>query len=214
MSSVRSYRNVALIGFMGVGKTTVGTLLAGILGYEFLDTDRVIEQREGCRINEVFNRHGEAYFRAREAELCIELEGLGGWVISTGGGFAVPADNLASLQRHALVVCLWASPETVHRRVGGQEHRPLLKTEDPLERIRSLLEARLPSYRQADILVGVDYRSAPETARFIAASYRRVRLSNGQPDDARERHAGMAHGRSGGGDAPSAGPVEPAGGGQ
>lgn len=174
MSGPRSYHNVALIGFMGAGKTTVGHVLADLLEFEFLDTDRMIEQREGCRITELFAHQGEAYFRQRESELCGELEALRGKVIATGGGLAVNPDNLASLRRHALVVCLCASPETVFQRVRTQTHRPLLQTPDPLGRIRELLSERAPCYRKADILVGVDYRSAAETARFIAASFRRA----------------------------------------
>lgn len=174
MSGPRTYHNVALIGFMGAGKTTVGHVLAELLHFEFLDTDRLIEQREGCRITELFSLQGEAYFRQRETELCRELEEVRGKVIATGGGLAVNPDNLASLRHHALVVCLCASPETVFHRVRTQTHRPLLQTPDPLGRIRELLAERIPCYRKADILVGVDYRSAAETARFIAASFRRA----------------------------------------
>jgi shikimate kinase len=176
----RSYHNVALIGFMGVGKTTVGSLLAGMLGFEFLDTDRWIERREGCRIPEIFASRGEAAFREMEAALCVELEAVRGKVISTGGGLAVPSGNLHSLKRHSLVVCLWASPETVYRRVANHDHRPLLRTPDPLARIRELLQQRAPFYRQADVLVGVDFRSALETSRFIAASFRRLQKEGGQ----------------------------------
>lgn len=174
MATPRSYHNVALIGFMGVGKSTVGHILASLLGFEFFDTDRVLEKREGRRIAEMFASDGEAYFRALESQLCRELESLQGRVISTGGGLVVDPKNLESLRRHALIVCLWASPETVYRRVQGQDHRPLLQTPDPLDRIRTLMNDRAPCYRQADVLVGVDYRSALETARFIAASFRRA----------------------------------------
>jgi shikimate kinase len=175
MLTARSYQNVALIGFMGVGKSTDGHILAGLLDFEFIDTDRLIEKRTALRINEIFATHGESYFRGLESDLCRELESVRGMVISTGGGLAVNPSNLESLRRHALVVCLWATPETVYRRVIGQDHRPLLQTDDPLGRIRALMTDRAPCYRQADVLVGVDYRSAMETARFIAASFRRAK---------------------------------------
>lgn len=179
MSTGRNYHNVALIGFMGVGKTTVGHLLATLLGFELVDTDRLIERREGCRISEIFSTRGEAWFRKLEADVCSELANMRGKVISTGGGLGANPDNLRSLQSHALIVCLWASPETVYRRVCNQEHRPLLKTENPLERIRDLMALRAPFYQKADILVGVDYRSPAETARFIAGSFRRASGGDG-----------------------------------
>ena len=87
----------------------------------------------------------------------------------------VRPENLESLRTHALVVCLWASPSVIHERVRHQGHRPLLSTPDPLARIHELLEQRKPAYQQADILVGVDFRSPQETALYIAASFRRVR---------------------------------------
>ena len=78
------------------------------------------------------------------------------------------------LKRHALVVCLWARPETLYERVRYQSHRPLLQSPDPLAKIREMLAARTPAYRQADLLVGVDFRSPLDTARHIAAGFRRT----------------------------------------
>ena len=167
-----SRRNVALIGFMGVGKTTVGAILAQVLGFEFLDTDKVIEQRQGRRIADIFAAEGEPFFRQLESSLCAELESATGKVIATGGGLPVNPENLASLRRHALVVCLWASPEVIHARVRTQQHRPLLHAEDPLARIRELLALRTPAYKGAHLILGVDYRSPAETARHIANAFR------------------------------------------
>lgn len=178
MSVAREYRNIALVGFMGVGKTTVGGILAHLLQYEFLDTDRIIEARENRRISDLFATEGEAYFREKEHALCRELESTTGKVISTGGGLFVNPANQESLRRHALVACLWASPETIYARLRHQTHRPLLQTPDPLATIRELLERRSPAYRQADVLVGVDFRSPVDTARNIANSFRRA---HGQP---------------------------------
>lgn len=168
----RHYHNVALVGFMGVGKSTVGNLLADILGFELIDTDKVIEQKEGKRISELFAQHGEPYFRACEAALVAELAQARQKVISTGGGMVTNPANLESLRRHSLIACLWAAPETIYERVKNQSHRPLLQAPDPLAKIRELMTARTPVYREAaDIMVGVDYRHAPEVARHIAKSF-------------------------------------------
>jgi shikimate kinase len=174
MASPRVYRNIALTGFMGAGKSTVGHLLAELLGFVFLDTDRVIEQRQNRKVSEIFAQDGEPAFRTLESALCTELESVSGHVIATGGGLAVDPANLESLRRHAFVVCLWASPETLYERVRHQSHRPLLQNPDPLARIRELLAVRTPAYREADLLVGVDYRAAIDTARQIAVSFRRA----------------------------------------
>lgn len=176
MEPTREYRNIALTGFMGAGKSTVGHILAELLGFEFVDTDRLIEQRQNRRISEIFEQDGEPFFRRLESELCRELESSSRRVIATGGGLAVDPANLESLRRHALVVCLWASPETLHERVRHQGHRPLLQDPDPLGRIRELLAARTPAYRKADILVGVDFRAPLDTARQIASGFRRARM--------------------------------------
>ena len=174
MSADREFRNVALVGFMGAGKTTVGQIVAHLLEFDFKDTDRLIESREGCRIADLFATRGEAYFRECERTVGRELANHSNHVISTGGGFIVDPANLESLRRHALVVCLWASPATIFSRLQHQTHRPLLQTPDPLATIRDLMHRREPAYRQADLLVGVDFRSPADTARHIATSFRRI----------------------------------------
>jgi shikimate kinase len=170
----REYRNIALVGFMGVGKSTVGQLLAQLLQFEYFDTDRVIEQREGRKISDLFATRGEPYFRGLESGLVRELEARKEVVISTGGGLVVNPANFESLRRHCLMVCLWASAEVIYQRVKSQTHRPLLQAPDPLGKIREMLEIRRPHYLRADVIVGVDYRSPVETARHVASSFRRA----------------------------------------
>jgi shikimate kinase len=174
MSDTRPLRNVALIGFMGVGKSTVGSMVAGLLDFGLVDTDRILEERSGRRISDIFAKDGEATFRRMESDLVRELEGVERKVISTGGGLPMTPGNLESLRSHAYVVCLWASVETVYQRVRHQGHRPLLHTPDPIATIRDLLQVRGPVYRQADLLLGVDYRSPNESARLIASAFRKI----------------------------------------
>lgn len=169
---MRHLKNVALVGFMGTGKSTVGHLLASTLNLRFVDTDALIEQRAGKKIAEIFADQGEAHFRALERQIVEEMESMEGFVISTGGGLVVNPANMESLKKHALVVCLWASPEAIFARIGHQSHRPLLRTEDPLGRIRDLLNQREPFYRQADVLLNCEQRSPREVAQHVAHQFR------------------------------------------
>jgi shikimate kinase len=167
VTSSRQIHNVALIGFMGTGKSSVGQMLAHQLHFSFLDTDHLIESREGRSIPQIFSQNGEAGFRAMEARLTREIATYRDHVISTGGGLPVNPENLGSLKSHALVVCLWASPEKIWERVRHQSHRPLLHDPDPLGKIRSLLAAREPAYRQADVLINTELRSLKEVTQQV-----------------------------------------------
>lgn len=181
MTGPRPLHNLALIGFMGVGKSSVGRQVARVLGYEFVDTDDLIEQRAGCRIPEIFARQGEPAFRAMERDL---VAGMGSWrqkVIATGGGLGANPEHLASLKTHALVICLWATPETIWKRVRHQSHRPLLQGPDPEARIRALLESRAPVYRQADVLVNTEHRESREVAEHVLHQYQQARHRPGPP---------------------------------
>jgi shikimate kinase / 3-dehydroquinate synthase len=140
--------NVILTGFMGTGKTTVGKLLAQQLGYAFVDTDALIQERMGKTIPEIFEERGEAAFRRLEAELALELANRQGLVISTGGRLMLDPDNAAALTRTGRVFCLVATPEEILARVtrdAGTE-RPLLATADPLKRIVDLMQERREDY--------------------------------------------------------------------
>jgi shikimate kinase len=171
MTCGRTFHNIALIGFMGVGKSTVGSIVASLLHFDLVDTDKVIEERAGRRVSEIFAAEGETVFRLAESNLVHELESATGKVIATGGGLPMNPANFSSLRRHAFIVCLWASVETIYQRVRHQSHRPLLHTEDPIARIRDLLAQRGPVYRQADLLIGVDFRAPIESARQIVAAF-------------------------------------------
>lgn len=167
MSISRQIHNIALIGFMGTGKSSVGHLVAAQLHFTFLDTDHVIEARAGKTISEIFSQEGEPVFRELERKIVGELVSRKKTVISTGGGLPGDPANLASLKTHSLVVCLWASPEKIWERVRNQTHRPLLIEADPLAKIHRLLEERAPYYRQADVLLNTEMRSLKDVAQQV-----------------------------------------------
>jgi shikimate kinase len=172
MQSDRRIVNLALIGFMGTGKTSVGRLIAEQLHFEYLDTDEMIQTHTGRTIADIFKTDGEPAFRALEQKVVEELASRTKMVIATGGGLPTDPANLASLKTHALVVCLWASPEKIWERVRNQSHRPLLHDADPQKKIRELLAAREPFYRQADVLLNTELRSVREVAQQIVHQFR------------------------------------------
>ncbi len=179
MDATRNITNLALIGFMGTGKTTIGRVLAAQLGYDFLDTDHWIESAAGKSIPEIFSQSGEAHFRALEQQVVAELAKRQRTVIATGGGLPCHENNLERLRQHAYIVCLWASPETILERVRHNTHRPLLQHPNPLARIRELLAQREPFYRQADLLVSSDGRPSREIVQHILHEFQSRRANGG-----------------------------------
>jgi shikimate kinase len=145
-----SDRNVVLTGFMGTGKTTVGVLLAERLGFDFVDTDALIEARHGP-IPEIFRSSGEASFRRFEHDVAVELGARTSLVVSTGGRLLLDRANAAALGRTGSVFCLTATIETILDRVMNDDSvrsRPLLAGSDVRERIETLLAERAEGYAQ------------------------------------------------------------------
>jgi len=138
--------NIVLLGFMGTGKTTVGKILARRLGMTLVDMDRVIEERTGRTISQIFAEDGEPKFRALERSLVKELSARQGLVIATGGGVVLNPDNVADFYRSGFVVCLMANPETILDRTAKESHRPLLEGGERAARITKLLESRRALY--------------------------------------------------------------------
>ena len=171
MHSGRHLVNIALIGFMGTGKTTVGRLVAEQLRFVYEDTDELIQAGTGRTIADIFAKEGEPAFRALEQKVVKELASRTRTVIATGGGLPVNPDNLTSLKTHSLVVCLWSSPEKIWERVRHQSHRPLLHDANPQAKIRELLAARERFYKQADVLLNTDLRSLREVTRQVAHQF-------------------------------------------
>ncbi|MHB8173739.1 MAG: shikimate kinase [Nitrospirota bacterium] len=146
-------RNITLVGFMGTGKTTVGRLLAGRLGYRFIDVDEEIEREQGVSISHIFSELGESYFRMLERDFIKTLSFREGLVVSAGGGAVIDERNIDAMKLGGVLVCLTARPETIMKRVGKSRRRPLLKVPDPMARIIDLMRERDPFYRKADFTI-------------------------------------------------------------
>jgi shikimate kinase len=142
-------RNIALIGFMAVGKSAVGRNLAKRLNRRFVDLDRMIERNAAMKVREIFAQKGEAYFRQLEKQALASVLAGQGLVIATGGGVVLDDDNLALLRERTLLICLSAPTETILKRVGDGTTRPLLKGADRRQRVEELLEGRRERYAQA-----------------------------------------------------------------
>lgn len=150
----RAAANVYLVGMMGAGKTTVGKRLARQLDRRFVDLDQLVEQQTGVSVATIFEIEGEAGFRARETQALARLSGERDLVVATGGGAVLGAANRARMMASGFVVYLHANPELLFARTRHDKSRPLLRVDDPLGRIASLVERRDPLYREvADVVV-------------------------------------------------------------
>ncbi len=172
MQSDRHIVNIALIGFMGTGKTSVGRLVAEQLHFDYLDTDEMIQIRNRPHHHGHFQKRRRTSFSRAGRKNREELADRRKTVIATGGGLPANPKNLASLKTHALVVCLWASPEKIWERVQKPVHRPLLHDANPQAKIRELLAAREPFYKQADVLLNTELRSVREVAQQVVHQFR------------------------------------------
>jgi shikimate kinase len=150
---VRLKKTVVMVGMMGAGKTAVGTVLARVLGVPFLDSDEEIVRAADRSIAEIFERDGEAFFRARETEVLGRLLRGTPCVLSTGGGAFLAEGNRALITSTGISVWLRADLDLLWQRVRHKTTRPLLRTANPRETLRALYEARLPFYQMADLTV-------------------------------------------------------------
>jgi shikimate kinase len=149
----RLRKTVVLVGMMGAGKTAVGTALARLLAVPFVDSDEEIVKAAKQSIAEIFERDGEAFFRARETEVLNRLLHGAPCVLSTGGGAFLAPVNRTLIHDNGVSVWLRADLELLWQRVRHKTTRPLLRTANPRETLRGLYEAREPAYAQADLAV-------------------------------------------------------------
>ena len=148
-------KNIALIGFMGTGKTAVGRLLAEKLDMKFIEQDTLIEQRARKTISEVFRQDGEIAFRNLEIEVTRQIAREEHSVIACGGGLVLNKINIDRLKESSRIVYLTASPRAILKRVSNEKgQRPLLEVDNPILAIQELLRYRKPFYqRAADITI-------------------------------------------------------------
>ncbi|MBS4074036.1 3-dehydroquinate synthase [Ameyamaea chiangmaiensis] len=178
--------NIVLVGLMGAGKTTVGRRLAQRLELPFIDADAEIERAAGCTIAELFERHGEAEFRKGEKRVISRLLAGRAAVIATGGGAFMDADTRALIRARARSVWLRCPLSTLHRRVQGKTHRPLLNGSDPIVALEQLIAVRYPIYAEADIIVDSTDDSVDNAATRVIEA-----LAN--HPQARQVHVGLPH---------------------
>lgn len=164
--------NLYLVGFMGVGKSAVGRKVARELRYRFLDSDHQIEKKVGKKIPEIFAKEGEAAFRAMERKFIESGHPGKGCVVSCGGGLVVEDGMSDLLKQKGIVVCLFASAETVIERTSRNTNRPLLNVEDPEGRVRQLLAEREPVYMNAGACITTEGRTMAEVVRHVIRTYK------------------------------------------
>jgi len=169
---------VVLAGFMGAGKTEVGRDLAGILGVEFVDVDEQVETETGMTVADIFEQHGETYFREKEAKVCKGLSPTAGAVIATGGGTLLNDDNFRRLSALGTMVLLESTVEAALERMQGSDTRPLLpgfgasevsSNTELRDRVESLLDERRPVYDRISFRVDTTGRSTDDIAAEIAS---------------------------------------------
>ncbi len=161
---MKGLQNIILIGFMGTGKSTVGRRLAKELGWEFIDTDLVIEEATGLTVETIFHRYGESRFRFEESLVVKKLSSSQQCVISTGGGTVLNSENFEILLKSGLVIGLYATLEAILQRAGSSD-RPLLKR-SPAE-IEVLWQSRQEIYARAPYTIDTTNKEIDEVINEI-----------------------------------------------
>lgn len=167
----RLKKTVVMVGMMGAGKSAVGTALAGLLGVPFRDSDAEIELAAQMTIAEIFERDGEAFFRARESEVISRLLDSRPAVLSTGGGAFLAERNRKMIHDRGVSLLLDADIDLLWNRVRHKDSRPLLRTPDPRATLEEIYAIRAPIYARADLAVKVrpEFAVADTVGRVVEA---------------------------------------------
>lgn len=169
-------KRIYLTGFMTSGKSTLGPILANVLGLDFYDLDREIEKVENLMVVEIFEKKGEQYFREIEVKILRELSHKSNIIISLGGGTITSKENYELMKSAGKIVYLKVSPSNLYRRLKNKTDRPIFKDlvlnekpqEDFIQRIKELLEKRNVYYEKADLIINTDISPIGITVDKIA----------------------------------------------
>ena len=160
--------NIVLIGFMGAGKTSISEYLKTLFAMDVIEMDQIIAEREGMSIPDIFEVHGEQYFRDLETNLLIEMQSRKNVVISCGGGTPLRECNVVEMKKNGRVVLLTASPETIFDRVKDSHDRPVIENNKNVPFIADLMEKRRAKYEAAaDIIINTDGKSLIEVCEEL-----------------------------------------------
>lgn len=151
MGTITTHKPIVLVGMMGTGKSTIGKKLASKLNIQFYDSDKIIEEREGFSVVDIFDYRGEEYFNNKEREVINEILGYGITVISTGGGTFLVDDLRQIIKERAISIWLDSSIDVIHERVARRNTRPQLNVDNQREVIEQMVDERKPLYSEADI---------------------------------------------------------------
>jgi shikimate kinase len=167
--------NIALIGFMGAGKSAVGRALASAAGMDFLDLDKMVEEQAGRSISNIFSLDGEPSFRRMETEIIKDAAVRINTVIACGGGVVLDQVNIEAIRHNAVIIYLTAEPSILLGRVlNSRETRPLLQVFDPASAMKDLLKHREPLYRAAaDLTVNTSALDIEGVVQNILAEIRK-----------------------------------------
>ena len=168
--------NIFLIGFMGVGKSTVSNALQNTFAMDVVEMDEMIAKKNNMSISEIFDLHGEAYFRNEETNLLKEVGNEKNKIVSCGGGVAMREINVQEMRKSGKIILLTAKPETILERVKENHDRPLLENNKTVEYVSELMEKRRPAYEAAaDIVIATDGKSANEICEEIIAQVKKFK---------------------------------------
>jgi shikimate kinase len=168
--------NIILVGFMGTGKTTVGRQLAAETGRNFYDMDVLIEEHAGMSVPDIFEQKGEKYFRELERRILTDAVKGTDKILAAGGGIVLNPDNVAVMKQNGIVIALAAQVDTLWERLKDSTARPLLKGENPREKMEQLYTQRTGLYQDADFIVHVDGKSPSILAKEIVQLVNYIKL--------------------------------------